>query len=80
MDIQISLRNEKKRCQQLLSSVNDQQKLSPQMCTQLLSRVQLFCEPLDCSLPGFPVHATFQARIFRWVPISFSRGSFLPWD
>ena len=23
---------------------------------QSLSRVQLFCDPMDCSMPGFPVH------------------------
>ena len=51
-----------------------------QMCNQLLSHVQLFCEPLDYSLPGFSVHGIFQARILKWVAISFSRGSFLPWD
>ena len=28
-----------------------------------------------CSLPGFSVHGTLQARILEWVAISFSRGS-----
>ena len=28
-----------------------------------------------CSLPGFFVHGTFQARILEWVAISSSRGS-----
>ena len=33
------------------------------------------CDPMDCSLPGFSVHAIFQARVLEWVAISFSRGS-----
>ena len=40
------------------------------VCTQLLSRVQLFCEPTDCSPPGSSVHGISQ------VAISFSRGYF----
>ena len=46
----------------------------------LLSRVQLFCDPMDCSPPGSSVHGIFQARILEWVATSFSRGSFLPRD
>ena len=38
------------------------------------------CDPMDCSLPGFPVHGVFQARVLEWVAISFSRGSFWPRD
>ena len=33
---------------------------------------------MDCSLPGCSAHETFQARILKWVAISFSRGSFRP--
>ena len=40
-----------------------------------LSRVQPFCDPLDCSPPGSSVHWISQARILEWVAISFSRGS-----
>ena len=40
-----------------------------------LNHVQLFCNPMDCSLPGSSVHGIFQARIPEWVTISFSRGS-----
>ena len=36
------------------------------------------CDPMDCSLPGFSVHGIFQARILKWVAISFSRGSSRP--
>ena len=33
------------------------------------------CDPMDCSLPGSPVHGILQARILEWVAIPFSRGS-----
>ena len=33
------------------------------------------CDPMDCSLTGSSVHGTFQARVLKWVAISFSRGS-----
>ena len=42
--------------------------------------VQLFCDPMDSSLPGFPVHEIFQARIMEWVVIPFSRASSQPRD
>ena len=45
-----------------------------------LSRVQLFCNLMDCSLPGSSVHGIFQAGILEWVAISFSRGSSQPRD
>ena len=33
---------------------------------------------MDCSLPGSSVHGIFQARILKWVAISFSRASSPP--
>ena len=33
------------------------------------------CDPMDCSLPGFSAHEIFQARVLKWVAISFSRRS-----
>ena len=39
----------------------------------MLSRVQLFVTPMDCSLPGSSVHGILQARILEWVVIPFSR-------
>ena len=46
--------------------------LVAQSCpTLLLSPVQLF---LDCSLPGSSAHGIAQARILKYVAISFSRG------
>ena len=41
----------------------------------VLSRVQLFCDPMDCSPPGSSVHGIFQARMLEWVAILFCRGS-----
>ena len=43
--------------------------------TCMLSHAQLFCNPMDCSSPGFSVHGILQAIILEWVAISFSRGS-----
>ena len=45
---------------------------------QSLRCVQL-CEPMDCSPPGSTIHGIFQARILKWVAISF-RGSSWPSD
>ena len=36
------------------------------------------CSPMDYSPPGFSVHGILQARILKWVAISFSRGSSQP--
>ena len=38
------------------------------------------CDPMDYSLPGSSVHGIFQARVLKWVAISFSRGSSGPRD
>ena len=38
------------------------------------------CDPMDCSPPGSSVHGILQARILKWVAISFSRGSSRPRD
>ena len=33
------------------------------------------CDPMNCSLPGSSFHGILQARVLKWVSISFSRGS-----
>ena len=38
------------------------------------------CNPMDCYVPGSSVHGIFQARILKWVAISFSRVSSWPRD
>ena len=49
-------------------------------CAQLLSHVQLFCNPIGCSPPGSSVHGILQARILEWVATPSSRGSSQPRD
>ena len=41
----------------------------------MIRSVQLFETPVNWSPPGSSVHGIFQARILKWVAISFSRGS-----
>ena len=45
------------------------------MCAQSCPTLS---DPMDYSLPGCSVHETSQARILKWIAISFSRGSFRP--
>ena len=41
------------------------------VCTHMQSLT--LCDPMDCSPPVSPVHGILQARILKWVAISFSR-------
>ena len=41
----------------------------------LLTNVWLFCNSMDCSLPGSSVHGILHTRIVEWIAISFSKGS-----
>ena len=36
-------------------------------------QVRLFCDPVDCHLPGSSVHGIFLARILEWVAMFSSR-------
>jgi len=47
-------------------------------CVCMISHVQLFVTPMDCSPPGPSVHGISQARILYWVAISYSKGSSQP--
>ena len=38
------------------------------------------CDPVDYRVPGSSVHGIFQARILKWVAISYSKGSSWPRD
>ena len=49
-------------------------------CCLVTKSYPIFCDPMDYSPPGFPVHGIFQARILEWVAISFSRGTSQPRD
>ena len=48
--------------------------------TEVAQLCLTLCDPVDCSLPGSSDHGILQARIPRWVAISFSRGSSQPRD
>ena len=37
------------------------------MRAQLLQSCPTFCDPMDCSPPGFSVHGILQGRILEWV-------------
>ena len=52
--------------------------LLPHVCS--VAWLYQLCDSMSCSLPGSSVHGTSQARIQKWVAISFSRGSFWPRD
>ena len=47
------------------------------LVVQLLSRVWLFCDPMDCSPPGFSVHGISQARILELGCHFLLQGIFL---
>ena len=56
-----------------LSRIEESESEVAQLCLTL-------CDPMDCSLPGSPVHGIFQAIVLEWIAISFSRGSSQPRD
>ena len=43
----------------------------------VFSCVQHICDPMDCSPPSSSVRGISQARILKWVAVSYSRGTFL---
>ena len=49
------------------------------VCVCQLSCVQLFCNPMYCSLSDSSVHGVFQAGLLKW-DVSFSRGCSWPRD
>ena len=48
--------------------------------SEVVQSFPTLCDPMNYSLPGSSVHGIFQARVLKWVVISFSRGSFQPGD
>ena len=50
------------------------------VCVLVAQSCLTFCDPTDCSTPGFSVHGILQARILEWVASPFSRGSSQPRD
>ena len=44
-------------------------------CTAAAKSLQsrpTLCDPIDCSLPGSPIHGIIQARVLEWGAIAFS--------
>ena len=62
-------------CQGDIQDMKNKSVISRHFAIYLLSCVQLFCNPIDCSPPGSSAHGIFQARIPEWVAIPFCRGS-----
>ena len=54
--------------------------LTPRAMSEVSQSCPTLCNPMDCSLPGSLVHGILQARILKWVAISFSKGSSRPRD
>ena len=46
------------------------------LCAKLLQSCPTLCDTTDCSLPASSVHGTLQARILKWVAMSFSKKIF----
>ena len=44
-------------------------------CCLLTQLCLTVCNSMDCSPPGSSVHGILQAKILKWVAISFSKGS-----
>ena len=38
--------------------------------SEVVQSCPIFCDPMDCNLPGSSVHGIFQARVLEWVAIS----------
>ena len=34
----------------------------------MVTHYSILCDPINCSPPGFSVHAILQARILEWLP------------
>ena len=65
----------------LLFLIKDPSYISFNACTlSHFNRVQLFCDPIDCSPAGSSVHGILQVRILEWVAMPSSRGSSWPRD
>ena len=37
--------------------------------------IKTLCDPMDCHLPGSPVHGILQTKIVEWIAYPFSRAS-----
>ena len=53
---------------------------STRLVSEVTQSCPTLCHPMNCSPPGSSIHGILQARILKWVAISFSRGSSWPRD
>ena len=60
--------------------LRNSQAVKETIVVELLSCVQLFCDPTDCSLHQAPLSMEFPRLGMEWVAIFFSRGSSRPRD
>ena len=60
------------RCREVLSL-----RLCVCMC-EVAQSCPTLCDPVDCSLPSFPIHGILQARILEWVTIHFLLQGIFP--
>ena len=68
-----------------LSNIRDLYALDSSACLVVcvpsrFSHSRLLCNPMGCSPSDFSVHGISQARILKWVAISFPRGYSQPRD
>ena len=52
----------------------------PQAECEVAQSCPTFCDPMDCSLPGYSVHGICKAIVLEWIAISFSGGCSPPRD
>ena len=62
------------------SSPLSQQRSPVLRCAKSLQSCRTLCSPMDSRLPGSSVHGILQARLPKWVVISFSGGPSWPRD
>ena len=61
-------------------SVYTTSRMNPAAAAKSLQSCPTLCYPVNCNPPDSSVHGILQARILKWVSISFSRGSSRPRD
>ena len=48
--------------------------------SEIAQSCPILCDPMNCSLPCSSIYGIFQAKVLKWVAISFSKGSSQPRD
>ena len=76
-DLINKIRNERRNNNQYYRDSQKKSYVNTMNSCCLVSKLGLFCDPMDGSPPSSSVHGVSQARILTCVVISFSRGIFL---